>query len=262
MNLSDTTFVYASLNNGYDNNPNDPVPNYHLERTAFSVNSLKERWNANIVFVDWCSQNENKFQSKLSQGVTYAHVHPKVIDKLHEGNDSTQLFYEWISKDIGATFVDTKYVIFINNDILISKTCMETIVNTECDNKTWITINRANIDNKIFTDPNLYDIIDETPDQLNILDVCTFCHGDFTACTTELYEKVGGYPYIHKHAYGDHLLMYALNAHNSRHIHISHAPIYHLNHKSKGSSNVFSENPIDKLQIKQFIIQNTEVIKL
>ena len=258
--MRDITFVYGSLNNGYDNGPADPVPNYHFERTIFSANSLKTRYNANVVFVDWCSESSKKYKNSLVSGIHYVHVPPIVNEYLHEGNESTQQFYEWIAKDIGAYFTVTDKIAFVNGDDIFPKNFIEKLTLLSFSPDTWYASNKIDITNELFKNSSLlYDIADNNPKKFNVIGgPYNFCFGDFSLMYKTSYDKAGGYPYIHKHAYGDVLLNNSLAANSVKHKTFEEN-FYHLAHNKAGKSYVFSQAIIDKPKIKSLILQNAKL---
>ena len=258
--MRDITFVYGSLNNGYDNSPEDPVSDYHFERTLFSANSLKTRYNANVVFVDWCSENSKKYKNRLVPGIHYVYVPPIVNQYLHEGNESTQQFYEWIAKDIGAHFTVTDKIAFVNGDNIFPKGFMEKLALLSFSPKTWYAANKIDITNEGFKDSSsLYKIADHNPERFNVIGgPYNFCFGDFSLMYKTSYDEAGGYPYIHKHAYGDVLLNNSLAA-KSVILKTFEETFYHLAQNGAGKSCVFSEDIIDKPKIKSLILQNVKL---
>lgn len=259
--LKDTTFVFTSLNNGYDNNPSDPVPNYHFERTAFSVNTLKTLYDIDIVFVDWCSEEKNKYFSGLVPGIKYVYVPPLVNDYLHEGNDSKQQYYEYISKDIGSTFVETEKVALVNGDNLFPEKFIQKLSEQQFPPEIWYTATRVSIQNDVFKDREklLHDINNNT-ESFKVTDVCTFCNGDFTWCYKSTYDKAGGYNYSHRHAHEDTNLTCAFERHNFKNINLKD-PYFHLDHRARGSEYIFSHSVIDKDKTKSFILNHVQITK-
>jgi hypothetical protein len=251
------TFVIASLNNGYDDNPADPVKNFHLSRTLATISNLKNNFNANIVFVDWCSSIQNRFFNYLPHGIKYVHVNPSVIDELHKNNESTLKFYEWIAKDIGSCFVDTEWILFTNGDNLFTEQNVNYLSNYNLSDKYWYSATRLNIDNSIYTD-NFKDLFGKLQIDANIkvLHSCNFCHGDFLLCNKSKYVQSGGFPYIHEHAFGDTILANRL-AQSGVHQKSLDISFYHINHRACGSSFVYSKEPIDKNYFQQFILANS-----
>lgn len=267
--LKDVTFIISCLNNGYDDNPADPVSNYHRERTVCSVKHLVELYEANVVFVDWCSKPEHQFLPFLPKNTKYVYVPTNIIDLLHQNNESTQKFYEWIAKDIGAHFVSTDWILFTNGDNFFPKTLIEAI-DTHLDEKKWYSATRINFENKIFQLPtNEFlqkicfesDTIKPFPRHEQDNPICGFCYGDFTLCTKKAYNLAGGYVYSHKHAYEDHTLTNSLATAG-----VSHQPLnlnlFHIHHANSGQCAIYSQQPIDKQQIKTTILSMVEVINL
>ena len=260
--MKSVTFILASLNNGYDDNAEDPVTNYHFKRTLFSANRLKDKFNANVIFVDWCSKEENKYEHYLSKGITYVHVPSLINDELHKNNEATMFFYEWIAKDIGAHFAETKSLIFTNGDNVFSKDFMSHPWHSANVESHWYAGYRLNISNEVFVDEEAFHIaIDTNPTSFNILHECGFCHGDFTFCSKKAYDEIGGYDYSHRHAHEDTVLSRKFELHGITPLHIN-CRFYHLNHKATGNHFISSEQPINKPYIKNLILKNVKAVIL
>ncbi len=259
--LNNTTFIFASLNNGYDNNKQDPVENYHFERTIFSVNTLKKSYDVNIVFVDWCSEEKNKYQKHLAPGIKYVYVPPLVNDYLHLNNDSTQQFYEFIGKDIGSELAETNKIVMANGDNIFPKKFMQKVCEIESSSpEYWYVGKRLNIENSVFKDKEklLFDA-DNNPEVFKVVDVCVFCNGDFTFIDKNTYNKAQGYAYSHWHAHEDSCLTARLEKIRAIGITWHDEVYYHLQHRACGSIRQFSTSPIDKESTKQFIMQNVQI---
>lgn len=257
---SSITFIFASLNNGYDNNPDDPVQDYHLKRTVYCVNRLAEKHNANIIFVDWCSSEENIFKNYLSKNITYIHIPSSVLLELHKGNESNQNFYEFISKDIGSHFCETENILFTNGDNLFSAHTLKEM--NELDTKKyWYSGLRINIESKWFLDSRLETLIEETPHPFTPLHECGFCYGDFMLVSKYNYDEAQGYNYSHVHAYEDTNLANRLNAKGIAEKQLVN-PIFHLNHSNWGKHFVSSHAKINKTEIKEYILNNLYILKL
>jgi hypothetical protein len=255
--MKDITFILSSLNNGYDNTVNDPVKNYHQQRTVFFVQRLK-KFNAKVVFIDWCSDEESKYRNFLPTDVKYIYIPKLILNELHKNNNCTMNFYEWISKDIGAYYSETKNLLFTNGDNLFSKQLFEEIVNLNTDN-TWYSGKRINIDNEVFKDKiTLENLLENDPGKFKVLDECDFCFGDFTLINRVDYERVGGYNYSHVHAFEDSILAEKLK-HTGILQKSINSPFYHLNHSKASRCKIFSNSPIDKNAIKNAIINNAEI---
>lgn len=259
--LKDTTFVYASLNNGYDNTPSDPVPNYHYERTIFSVNTLKTLYDIDVVFVDWCSEEKNKYLAGLVPGIKYVYVPPTVNEYLHKGNNSKQQYYEFISKDIGSNFVETEKIAFANGDVLFPEKFIAKMSEQQFSPEIWYTATRVSIQNDVFRDREklLYNI-NNNVNSFQVTDICTFCNGDFTWCYKSAYDKAGGYNYSHRHAHEDTNLTCAFERQNFKNINLTDQ-FFHLDHSARGSAHVFSDSPIDKTEAKSFILNHVQITK-
>lgn len=260
METNKPTFILASLNNGYDNHESDPVKNFHFTRTVMSANSLASIHNAQVIFVDWCSKNENKYRSHLSPGIKYVYVKPFINEELHKNNNSTMLFYEWIAKDIGAYFAETNWLLFTNGDNFFPTQTIEHLNQTQLNPNQWYSAKRLNIKNNVFVNDiaDFQQTIDTKQSQFDVIQECIFCHGDFTLCFKEKYEQAGGYDYIHRHAYGDHWLMNKLSqiGCNQQFLNLH---FYHISHSAWGQAFVSSEASIDKPYIKQLILSTCEV---
>jgi hypothetical protein len=257
--MIDTTFVLTSLNNGYDDSKDDPVENYHLERTIFTANLLKNKFNQNVLFVDWCSKEENKYEKHLPKGIKYIYIPTFINDELHKNNESTLFFYEFISKDIGVYFTETKNIAMINGDNIYTKKFIQEMESVNDLNNNWYAGYRLNIENDVFKDKNLLYNMDETEfNKLKIIHNCNFCYGDFTLCSKNVYDKVGGYNYSHQHAGEDTKLHLNFQKHNINIKHIN-TPFYHLNHNKSGNSFVSSNSSINKDYIKNLIIKNAKI---
>jgi hypothetical protein len=255
--MNNFTFILASHNNGYDNTPEDPVENYHLQRTVFFVERLK-RIGLNVVFVDWCSDRDNQYKNFLPKGVKYIYVIPEILNELHNNNDCSMSFYEWISKDIASFYSDTDNLIFTNGDNLFSKKFFNEIGNIDTS-KAWYSGNRINIGNLIFKDKlELENTLNNNPKNFEIFDECGFCYGDLTIISKENYNLAGGYNYSHVHAYEDTRLAERLKNVGIAQNYIS-SPFYHLYHSKTSRSKIFSNSIIDKNYIKGKIIDTAEV---
>lgn len=264
---SDITFILASRNDGYAciNNNWEEEQIKKIENCIYS--SEKTFPNRKFILLDYCPPKNNKPLKELF--TQYKNV--KVItlsDQLQVdlNNDNKQdkiNFYEFVAKHIGSLFVQTKYIIFINQDLIFPQENSEILINSLRADEINIAF-RCKIDYGLINLPvdYLYNLCNSPlKPQIKVYDV--YGNGDFLGISKEKYQKIGGYLLSHQNWAVDNEILFRLGIEDMHPVSMKKGVI---NKISRNYFTISLDHPEDAIGASRkrgedFVLISNEIIK-
>jgi len=218
LDCSDITFVLSSRNDGYAcvNTDWQQEQIRKIENCIYS--SEKTFPNRKFILLDYNPPSNNKKLKDIFtqyKNLKIITLSDQLQTDLNSDNKQQKInFYEFVAKHIGSLYVETKYIIFINQDLIFSKENSEILVNSLRSDEINIAF-RCKIDYSLINLPvdYVYNICNSNlRPQIKVYDI--YGNGDFLGISKEKYNKIGGYLLSHQNWAVDNEILYRLGLDN------------------------------------------------
>lgn len=218
LDCSDITFVLASRNDGYAcvNQDWQQEQIKKIENCIYS--SEKTFLNRKFILLDYNPPKNTKqlkeifTQYKNLKIITLSEDLQKDLD--NDNKNGKINFYEFVAKHIGSLFVNTKYIIFINQDLIFPQENSELLVNSLRMGEINLAF-RCKVDYSLVNLPvdYVYNVCHSPfKPQIKVYDI--YGNGDFLGIEKDKYNKIGGYLLSHQNWAVDNEILYRLGLDN------------------------------------------------
>lgn len=246
---SDITFILTSRNDGYACNKQNWEYEQFNKINCCIYSAQKTFPNCKFILVEYCPPRQNKrFKEIFSHysDVTIITLNEKLQQDLDMDSKVGKIgFYEFVSKHIGSIYAKTKYIIFINQDLIFPKFTSQEFLDSLRNDEINIAF-RNKIDYNLINlkTEQLYDCI-HSVFKPSIVNIDIYANGDFLAINKQIYEQLGGYLLCHRNWGVDNEILERIGIDNLQNLNIKNNLGFKIN---RVYQTFLLNHPIDETQ--------------
>lgn len=246
---SDITFILSSRNDGYACNKDSWQQEQYNKINCCIYSAQKTFPNSKFILVEYCPPQQNKrFKEMFSNysNLTILSLNEQLQNDLNNDSSIGRInFYEFVSKHIGSLYAKTKYIVFINQDLIFPMETSQEFLNSLRNDEINIAF-RNKIDYNLINlkTEQLYDCLHSffAPTTLTV-DI--YANGDFLAINKDIYQQIGGYLLCHRNWGIDNEILERVGITDLNHLSTKPDSKYKVNRVYK---TFLLNHPIDQVQ--------------